>query len=248
MQRAGRQGAMPMSRLSHAKAAVFALIALAPALSAAIAEEKSMQRTITVSATGNVAAAPDQARVNSGVVSEAATAREALDANTAAMAKVIAAMKSAGVDAKDIQTSNFSIEPVTVYDRDGQQPPRVTGYRVSNQAGVLVRDLGKLGATLDALVTAGANQSGGLEFEVSKADELKDEARKDAVATALRRAKLLAQAAGAEIGEVLQISEETSFPGPRPMAFARAAKSDSVPIEAGTSLLEVRVTLTWALK
>jgi uncharacterized protein YggE len=135
------------------------------------------------------------------------------------------------------------------YSKDGQ-PPTLRGYRVSNQVVVLVRDLGNLGTVLDDLVSAGANQIQGLAFEVSKAETLKDDARKDAIANALRRAKLLATAAGAEVGQVLQISEETTPDTPVVFAAPRFAKAQaaSVPVERGTSTLEARVTTTWALK
>ena len=123
----------------------------------------------------------------------------------------------------------------------------IDGYRVSNQVSVLVRDLKALGGLLDKLVSLGANQVNGLSFEVSKAETLKDDARKEAVANARRRAELLAAAAGAEVGDVVTISEEASFGGPRPMGM-RAAKADMVPIEAGTETLEARVTVTWKLK
>ena len=206
-----------------------------------------MERTITVSATGTAEAEPDQARITSGVTTEAPSAREALAGNNEAMNKVVSELKTKGIDAKDIQTASFNVAPVIDY-KDGQ-PPKVTGYRVSNEVVVLVRDLGKLGTVLDDLVTAGANQIQGLSFEVSKAETLKDEARKEAIANALRRAKLLAAAAGAEVGQVLQISEETSSDGPVPYAAPRFAKAQgSVPIERGTSTLEARVTTTWALK
>jgi uncharacterized protein YggE len=212
------------------------------------AEEKALERTITVSATGTVEAEPDQARITSGVMTEASSAREALTHNNDAMTKVISDLKAKGIDAKDIQTSSFNVEPVIDYSKDGQ-PPKVRGYRVSNQVVVLVRDLGKLGDVLDDVITAGANQVQGLSFEVSKADALKDEARKDAVANALRRAKLLATAAGAEVGQVMQMSEEVTSNGPVPYAAPRFAKAEmSVPIERGTSTLEARVTVTWALK
>jgi uncharacterized protein YggE len=225
--------------------AVIVLLAVAPAT--AFAEEQKVQRSITVSATGAVYADPDQARISTGVISDAPTAREALSANSAAMKKVIAEMKAKGVEAKDIQTSSFNVEAVTAYGKDGQAP-RITGYRVVNQVSVLARDLTKLGDTLDALVTAGANQASGLEFVVSTAESLKDDARKLAMENALRRAKLLATAGGAEIGDIMQISEDVVHEGPRPFAMARAAKAESVPIEAGTSMLEARVTATWALK
>jgi uncharacterized protein YggE len=182
-------------------------------------------------------------------MTEAPTAREALTGNTEAMNKVISELKSKGIDAKDIQTASFNVEPVMDYSKDGQ-PPKLRGYRVSNQVIVLVRDLDKLGSVLDDLVTAGANQVQGLAFEVSKAETLKDEARKNAIANALRRAKLLASAAGTEVGQVLQISEETTPDVPVTFAAPRFAKAQaaSVPIERGSSTLEARVTTTWALK
>ncbi len=241
-------GSRPMRKTAAFKAAVaMAFLAAIPA-SLADAEEKAMQRTITVSATGTAEAAPDQARITSGVSTEAPSAREALSGNSDTMARIIAALKDKGIDAKDIQTLAFNVEPVLDYSKDGQ-PPKVRGYRVSNQVVVLVRDLAKLGTVLDDVVTAGANQIQGLEFVVSKADALKDAARTEAVANALRRAKLLAGAAGAEVGEVIEIAEEVASSGPRPYATARLAKAEmAAPIEAGTSTLEARVTITWALK
>ena len=217
-------------------------------ISPSYAEEKAMERTITVSATGTATAEPDQARITSGVSTEAPSARQALTGNSEAMDKVIAALKAKGIDPKDIQTASFNVEPVMDYSKDGQ-PPKLRGYRVSNQVVVLVRDLDKMGSVLDDLVSAGANQIQGLAFEVSKAETLKDEARKNAVANALRRAKLLATAAGADVGEVVQISEDTTPDMPVAYAAPRFAKAQaSVPIESGTSTLEARVTTTWRLK
>ena len=212
------------------------------------AEEKIMDRTVTVSASGQVMAEPDQAHISSGVVSEAQTARDALSQNTEAMKKVVAALTADGVDAKDIQTSSFNVEPVTVYSDKGA-PPRITGYRVTNQVAIVIRNLDKLGGVLDKLVSVGANQVHGLTFEASKAESLKDDARKEAMANALRRAKLLASAGGAEVGKVLQISEEvTSIGGPMPQFKARAAMAEAVPVERGQQALEARVTVTWELK
>jgi uncharacterized protein YggE len=211
------------------------------------AEEKAMERTITVSATGTAEAEPDRARITSGVSTEAPSAREALNGNSDAMNKVIAALKAKGIDPKDIQTASFNVEPVMDYSKDGE-PPKLRGYRVSNQVVVFVRDLDNLGAVLDDLVSAGANQIQGLSFEVSKAETLKDEARKDAVANALRRAKLLAAASGAEVGQILQISEDATPDHPVTYAPRFAKAQASVPIERGTSKLEARVTTTWQLK
>jgi uncharacterized protein YggE len=88
----------------------------------------------------------------------------------------------------------------------------------------------------------------GLAFDVSKAETLKDDARKDAIANAFRRAKLYAQAAGAEVGEVIAIAEEAAQFQPVGMPMARAMKSEAVPVERGSQTLEARVTVTWALK
>lgn len=226
---------------------IAAILALMPP-SVASAEEKSMERTVTVTATGEVSAEPDVARLSSGIVSEADTARAALDKNSASMKKLIAGLKSIGIEPKDIQTSSFNVEPRYTNPRDGQVAV-IDGYRVVNQVEVRARDLSKLGELLDQLVSLGANQMHGLNFEVSKAETLKDEARKDAIANARRRAELYAAAAGATVGEVIAISEDTGFQGPRPMVgLARKAMAESVPIESGSETLEARVTVTWALK
>lgn len=210
------------------------------------AEDKPMDRLITVSASGYAYAEPDQARLSAGVTAEADSAEAALSANTELMRKVVDGLKEAGIDAKDIQTSNFNVEPRYTNPRDGTSPA-INGYRVSNQVGILVRDLKSLGGLLDKLVSLGANQVYGLAFEVSKQETLKDEARKDAIANARRRAELLAAAAGSKVDEVMTISEESSYGGPRPMAM-RAAKAEAAPIESGTETLEARVTVTWKLK
>ncbi len=211
-------------------------------------DAKPLPRTITVSATGQVAATPDIARVSSGVTSEADSARKALSDNSAAMAALIAGLKGAGIEAKDIQTSSFHVEPRYTNPREGEVAV-INGYRVVNQVEIVARKIDKLGEVLDQMVTLGANQMNGLNFEVSQAETLKDEARKSAMANALRRAKLLASAGGAEVGEVISISEEVSG-GPQPYQYkmARTAMADSVPVEQGTQMLEARVTVTWALK
>lgn len=214
---------------------------------AVAAEENKVQRTITVSAEGSVVAKPDMARISSGVVTEARTAREALAANTAAMQKLVAALKAAGVAPADLQTASINVQPRYTHHRDGQAP-RIDGYNVNNDLAVVVRDLGKLGDILDSLVTLGANQVGGLSFDVSNADTLRDEARKAAIANARRRATLYAEAAGVQLGEVLTISEGAiRFEGPRPM-MARAAAGGAVPIEEGSQKIESDVSVTWSLK
>jgi uncharacterized protein len=225
-------------------AACVGLLAVGPK---AQAEEHAVKRTVTVSATGEVSAVPDVARVSAGVVTEAATAGRALDQNSAAMSALIKALKAEGIASEDLQTSNFSVSPR--YNRPERgEIAEITGYQVRNQVDVTVRKLDTLGVLLDLLITRGANSVHGPTFEVSKMDALKDEARKTAMARAKRRAKLLAGEAGAELGKVMTIAEDVHGPTPgRPM-MARAAMREAVPIEAGSETLSVRVTVSWQIK
>ena len=206
-----------------------------------------MQRTVVVSSEGSVAARPDIVRISSGVVTEAETARAALADNTTVMTALISNLKAAGIAADDLQTSSFTVSPRYQQRRDGKAPA-IDGYRVSNEVHVVLRDMKRVGEILDKLVTLGANEIGGLSFDVSEPEALKDQARKLAFENARHRAKLYAVAGGAELGDVIAISEEVVHPGPRGPMLARAAMSESVPIEAGTQRIEARVTVTWALK
>lgn len=237
-------------RLARQLAAASAALALLTATLAlpATAQEKRMERTVTVSASGMVSAEPDIAHISTGVVIEGETARDALSRNTTAMKKVIDGLKAAGVDAKDIQTVAFNVEPRYQTYKDGR-PATITGYRVNNSVRITVRKLDKFGEVLDAVVTLGANQIGAIAFEVSKAEALKDDARKNAMENAKRRAALYAAAAGTEVGPVLTISEEIFTHQPRPMPMARASMAaEAAPIERGSQTLEVKVHVTWGLK
>ncbi|WP_283776479.1 SIMPL domain-containing protein [Stappia sp. WLB 29] len=236
-----------------ARFAFVGALALAAATLPARAEETPRIATIDMVGTGVVTAAPDMAMITSGVVSDADTAAEALAANTEAMSAVIARIKEAGIEQRDIQTSGFSVQPR--YRQVKSSTPEeyrseVFGYRVSNNVSVRVRDLAKLGGLIDVMVRDGANQVGGVAFIVSEEDKLKDGARKEAMADAIRKAEIYAEAAGVKLGRVLSINEQ-DFGGPRPMMMmARAeAKMDAAPapMEAGESSLEVRVNVTWEL-
>ena len=241
--------------LPHGHLAGLALAAglLLGALPAA-AQTPSIAPTRTLSVEGNaeVHVAPDTALVTSGVVTEGDTAAAALSANSAALAKVIAAIRSFGVESKDLQTSGLSLTPryyrpekPTASDR-----PRIIGYTAGNVVTARVRDLGRLGDLLDKVTLAGANRIDGIAFVVSNQDALLDEARRKAVADAKGKADLYAAAGGFTLGRIMTLSEE-SLAVPRPM-FARAASvaapaAVEVPIEAGEATLSVRLRVVWSL-
>ncbi len=190
------------------------------------------------------------------VLREAATAREALDANNQAMASVLEAMKAAGVAEKDLQTSGFSIQPRYTYPDpnkpDQPQEPKITGYSVQNTLGVRVRDLAKLGAVIDQSVSLGVNQGGDITFTKDDTTGLLDEARRNAMANALAKAKTLSVAAGVTTGRILEISEQSFQPQPIPMMRAEMAQAkgaaDFVPVAAGENTYRVNVNVTFEIK
>lgn len=227
----------------------------AVSLPAWAADPVTAPRTISIEGKGEVATVPDTAFVNAGVTTTGKTAREALDANTRAMADLIATLKTAGVQPADIQTSGFSVNPQYLYpERDAAgntPPPRITGYQVQNGVDVRVRKLGDLGTILDQIVTVGANTINGVSFSVDDPKRLLEEARKAAFADAEAKARTYADAAGAGLGEVLSISETSGPIPPRPVLYktmAAPAADSAVPVEAGQLTYDVNVAVQWALQ
>ena len=225
-----------------------AVLAAALPLSASAAGAKRM---ITLSASGTVKAAPDMASISTGVTSEGQTAQDALSKNTDAMTKVVDTLKEAGIEAKDIQTTDFSVSPIYERKKD-EQAAFITGYRVSNNVNITVRDTDKLGDVLDKVVQAGANEIGSISFGIAESEKMKDEARKLAMQNAIDNAKLYAESAGVELGPVIKIIESGDYT-PRPYrAMAAAApmmaEAKQVPVEGGTMSVEAKVEVTWELR
>ena len=209
---------------------------------------------IRVTGEGRISLAPDMAILDLGVVREAATAREALDANNAAMAEVVAAMKAEGMADRDLQTSGFSIQPKYFYPQskagEDQPVPRIVGYSVSNRLSVRVRDLAKLGAILDRSVTLGVNDGGNITFANDDPSATIARAREAAMKDALSRAETLARAIGAKPGKILEISENTFTPQPVSMARGKMmmeARSDAVPVQGGENTYTVSVQAVWEI-
>jgi len=230
--------------------------AVTAAPQAALAQQTEPTPRIVVSGEGTAEIAPDMAVVTLSVVREAETAREALDANSAAMADVLAAMQAEGIEDRDLQTSNFAIEPKVVYPKNysdsDREPPRIVGYTVHNSLTVRIRDLDNLGAILDKSVTLGVNQGGRIAFTNDDPSQAIEEARVKAMQEAIAKAKTLTGTAGVGLGKVLEISENAYRPQPAPLARAKlemvAADSASVPIATGENSYSVSVNVTFALE
>jgi hypothetical protein len=231
-----------MRNLSAAIA--LALLATAPALAESPADFAS---AISVTGEASISVPPDIAFVDAGVATDAKTAHEASDANNVAMGNVMTALKGANIDARDIQTSRLSLQPQYAPNRSGPSP--IVGYRASNRVTVRIHDVTKVANVIDTLVGAGANDIGNVNFEVSQASKLLDDAREKAVADARRKAEIYAKAAGVTLGAPLSISEEGApqpmFRGKMAMPMAAAAPT---PIAQGEETLSVSVSVTWAIK
>jgi uncharacterized protein len=201
---------------------------------------------ISVSGEANISVAPDEAQIIGGVTSEAKTAREASDANNAAMGKVLLALKGAGIEEKDYQTSRLSLQPQYPPNPNRTGPATISSYRATNRVTIKMRDVTKVAGVIDVLVGAGANEISGINFVVTQASKLLDEVREKAVADARRKAEIYAKAAGVTLGEPLNISEEgASVPAFR---GKMAAPMAAAPVAPGEETLSVTVNVSWAIK
>jgi uncharacterized protein YggE len=241
-------------------ASAFIAVSMAGALSQpAFAQEKNVsekqQTFVVVTGEGEVQAAPDMAILDLSVLREAKTAREALTDNNKAMSKVLGAMKEAGIEDRDLQTSGVNIQPTYTYpnDKNGLKAPKIIGYNVTNGLTVRVRDLNKVGDLLDKSIDLGVNQSGGLRFVNDDPSKALMDARKKAMENAMEKAKIMTETAGAKVGRVLEITEYVNNGRPMPMArtkmIAMAAEpaSDSVPLSAGENSYNVNVTVKFEI-
>ena len=202
---------------------------------------------LTVSGEGKVLQAPDVALFTAGVTTTGKTAAEALTANSAAMARVIAELRRAGIAERDIQTSNLSVEPVysdpnreaAMAARFSGEPymapppdasvPRIVSYRASNSVSVRHRNLESFGRVIDTLAAAGANQINGPSFTLDNPDPALDEARVQAVRQVRARAELYARAAGLRVVRILSLSEGGGYYSAPPVVFARGVVAGAPP-------------------
>jgi len=239
--------------LKHWKIALAGVLMAAPAALPAQAIVAGISGTrLDISATGEVTRVPDLAIISAGVQTLQPTATGAIEENAARMERVRAALKRAGIEDKDIQTSSINLNPDYRYVEN--QPPKLTGYRASNTVNVKFRDLKRTGAILDALVREGANQINGPSLTIDKPETAYDEARVKAIANGRARAELYARALGMQVVRLLSVSEGGAIQAPPPMPYAadaimvtgaRVAKTE---IDPGTQNLATTVSMSFELR
>lgn len=236
-----------MSRMNRlGKILVLAGVLLVAAAIAGVAQPHlghsatpAAETTITVTGNGTVDATPDRASFNFGVTSQALTAGAALSRNASEAQAIIDALKRAGIDSSDIQTTQVSLWPQT--SSDGR---RITGYQASNSVQVTAA-LGKAGGLVDAAVRAGANNVDGPNLDTADKSGLYGQALQKALADAKTKAQAIAEGAGLTLGTTLKVQEGGNAAQPMPL-FAAARDAAAPPIEAGTQQIQASVTVTYA--
>jgi uncharacterized protein len=227
-------------------AAAFAVIFAAAFPARADDTKPAPEARIIVIGEGSISVPPDYAQITSGVTTRAKTAKDASDANAKGMAAVLATLQSAGIEQKDIQTSRFSVQPVYTSPAPNMEQ-KLTGFSVSNQVSVTIRQIDKVGDILDRLVTAGATDAGNVEFLHADQSRTLDRAREAAIADARRKAELYAHAAGVTLGGVAWVTEDSSAPLFAPKVAMRAAMPGAAPIATGEDILQVRITVGYEI-
>jgi len=203
-----------------------------------------------VVAEAGVQGVPDVADIGAGVVTQAPEASAALASNADKMSRVVAALRKAGVQERDIQTSGLNLQPQYRYEQN--KPPVLTGYQVTNRVSVTLRDLRQAGKIIDTLVAEGANQVDGPNFRIDKPEPLMDQARAEAVRIGRARAELYAKASNLKVKRIASISElgaapPMPFPMPAPRVMAMEARADS-PIVPGELRLAASLTMVFELE
>lgn len=205
------------------------------------------RRLITVTGEGVVRMVPDMALISVGVTHQDAEAGAAMTRTSEATAALLKRLKDSGIESRDMQTSQVSLSPVYA-NRAANGEPQIQGYRAGLMMSVRVRDLQALGGILSAVVEDGANRFSGLSFVLSEPQTAEDAARKAAVAEALRKARLLAGAAGASLGDVVSISENGGGGYPEMRMAAASDRMMDVPIAEGELDIRQSVTLVIELR
>jgi uncharacterized protein len=195
---------------------------------------------ITVVGTGSVSVTPDRAGFTFGTVSQGSTAASALSASSQSVSRIVDALRKAGVEKADIQTSEISLSP-----RMDENGTAVTGYTATNSVTATIRKIGDAGGVVDAAVGAGANQVYGPNLLTSDQDAAYRNALKAAVAEARAKAQTLASALGVSLGRITAASESSA--APQPVFAATALADSSTKLEPGTQTIEATVSVTFAV-
>ena len=223
-----------------------------------IGKPPELQNTISFSGTGEVFVKPDLALITFSVQNEAKSVAEAMSENTKKMNAVIDSIKKQGVQDKDLKTASFNISPryewrqIECLSYPCPSGERIlVGYEVYQSLRVKIRDLEKVGSIIQSATDMGANDVSGLQFTIENEDELKSQARKQAIDEAKSKAKELTSQLGVDLGRITNFSESGSWPVPMPyfsMEKAAVGGAEAPQIQTGENKIEVTVTITYEIR
>ena len=222
-----------------------------------IGQEIEAKNKITVSGTGEIYAKPDLALTTFSVISEAKTVAEAMKGNTEKMNNIIDFIKGQGVEAKDLKTTSFNIYPRYEWHKTTEIPPYpqgervLVGYEIRQSLQVKIRDMEKIGQIIEGAAAAGANQVGDLQFTIDNEDEVKKQARTQAIEKAKTKARELASQLGVNLVRITNFSESSVVPryyGLEKALGMGAVEEEAAPqIEIGENKITVQVTITYEI-
>jgi len=227
-----------------------------------IGQTADLTNVFTISDTGEVYSKPDLAITTISVVSEKKTVADAISDNTEKMNAIIESAKGNGVEEKDLKTTNFYISPVYEWQKTadcGYYPcpegKRVlTGYEVTQSLQVKIRDLEKVGKIIQDATNSGANQIGDLQFTIEKEDELKSQAREEAINKVKAKAQVLVEQLGVKIVKIVSYSENVGYNYPYPTYSSKAvgmgggAEDATAQIQTGENKIEISVSITYEFR
>jgi hypothetical protein len=205
--------------------------------------------TITIQGEGKVTAVPDIGEITVSLVTDNKDATKAMSINNTQSNTLVAALQKAGIDKKDLTTSNYSVYPQYDYS-DGRQVLR--GYEVTQSLTIKIRDLSKAGDIIALAGQSGVNQVSGLNFTIDDPEALRQQAREKALANAQAKAAALAKIAGVHLGKVVSFSESAyNPPTPYPVYFAKDARAEvgmaAPSIEQGSQDIVVSATVQYEI-
>lgn len=207
--------------------------------------------TFSVSGEGKVTLIPDIAVISVGVTAQGSTVTKVQQELNVKINAMSEAIKKLGVDSKDIKTSYYNVSPVYDYSSSTQ---RITGYQANSNLTIKVRKIDNANAVIDAATAQGANEVGGVSFDVDDKTKAENQAREQAVADAKTKADAAAKAAGFKLGRVINYSEGGGA-SPRPMMYDAAktmpmagGSNEPTQVEPGSSELTVNVTLSYEIQ
>lgn len=218
------------------------------------AQDKIPQDKYSVSATGCVFAKPDIANLTVGFKTEVKkTAAEAVQENSEKMNEIIKELKALDIEAKDIKTTNYNLNPI--YDWTQNKGQVLKGYQVLQNVSIKIRDLDIIGKAIAKTSEKGANQIGNINFTIDDEEELKEQARDEAIAKAKEKAKAVAKSTGMKLGKIVNVVENQYYSPTRSdyaktmdLGIGGGGEIEAPEIETGENEVKVEVTVVYEVK